>query len=195
MRRKLIAGTAALKTGLLAIGLLLLPAHGFAAMVNGLEWLDLAETGAGSGVTAPSYLYALTPALAGAGWGYASEAQVLSLYDTLLPDGTASSYAEMRAFVDTMGISRVNGWWQYSQAKYMTDEGIITSMGVNTNTFYLNTGQSSVRPPGTGTFDPNDTSPYSTWLVRSAQAVPAPAAAWLFGSALVGLAIVRRRAG
>lgn len=188
-------GRAVLITGLLVAGLALLPAQGFAAVINGLEWLDLAETGAGSTVTAPSYLDALTPELAGAGWGYASEAQVVGLYNTLLPNGTSSSYAEMRAFVNTMGLSRVNGWWQYSQAKYMTDEGVITSMGVQTNTFYLNTGQSSVRPPGINIFDPNDISPFATYLVRSAQVVPVPAAAWLFGTALAGLGFVRRRAG
>ena len=193
MRNVITVGKAAPATGLLVVGLLLLPAHGFAALVNGIEWLDLAETGAGSGVTAPSYLDALTPALAVAGWGYASEAQVTGLYNTLLPNGTSSSYAEMRAFVNTMGLSRVDGWWQYSQAKYMTDAGVITSMGAKTNTFYLNTDQSSVRPPGHNTFAPDDISPYATYLVRPAQAVPVPAAAWLFGAALAGLGLVRRK--
>jgi hypothetical protein len=110
------------------------------------------------------------------------------LYNTMFP---TSSSAEAQAFITTLGVSSSAGGYDYSRGMYKDDNGDIRLMGA-----YYNPATEAFGIVSVGSGGPfiGDATYYQsgTYLARPS-AVPLPAAAWLFGSALFGLVGVARR--
>lgn len=167
---------------------------------NGLEWLDLTET------TNMSYFTVLGQLSTGSqfeGWRYATNVEVGSLFTAFgLPLDANLTVAGLvdSAIVDfsnTMGnimdpavfsygargyIGEGSGGNQYiAGAYYGISSGINFYTGPN-----LGSG-ATLTPPTTASAN------LGSYLVRDASVVPVPAAVWLFGSGLIGLAGIARR--
>jgi hypothetical protein len=163
---------------------LLISSSANAAVINGLDWLELSATGSDA-LGSESYNNTLTPGLIGQGWDYATQAQVEGLYSTMFSSGVNNTTAAQ--FMTTLGVSTTgSGSDLYSRGLYMADNSELHLMGVQTSdgTNYL------VFAPGTNSYGADTSYTFGTYLVRP---VPVPAAAWLFGSAVLGLAAVKRR--
>jgi len=169
--------------------------------VSGLDWLDLSVTQSQSYNSAPTK---------NAGWRYATNLEVVGLFNTAFAGYTDTNtikhysdsnalgaYADQSidatAFMDLFGVSGVASSFTASFGFYRDESNILRQMGVqqfatysrvfseeNTNNW---NGYENLGVQGNGVF-----------LVRTS-VVPVPAAVWLFGSGLIGLAGFARRKG
>ena len=163
---------------------------------TGLQWLDVTET---LGMT-----YAEAGALEGFRYATASEiedlmSKVLPSYSPTTRESDGQKYmnssdpsiiAEVEAYQELFGfINRSGGYGTYFY--YLDETG---SFDIWNATNWLSSIQIAGGPGNTVDASPfalNGNSLYGTYLVASA--VPVPAAAWLFGSGLIGLIGVARR--
>ena len=167
--------------------------------VNNLDWLDLTYT---DGI-------AYTPALSaaseveGGGWSYATEQQITSLWNqafgtdwTLNSAGYLSSTeytVEVDRFYSLFGETVSTATVYYSAGLFEDDNGNLRLIAAGR---VINTGLNKMYGPNyTGIYDAYREAPNTslgTFLVRTT-VVPVPAAVWLFGSGLIGLAGFARR--
>ena len=172
--------------------------------VNNLDWLDLDYT---EGLSYNAAQFAAA-SVAGGAWTYASEGQVNDMFFQMFPgwlrthsQGTSFNTlysSEVDLFTSLFGHSDrvgINDTTRFSRGFYLDDVGILRMLGVNNAVdpvlSDLIFGPDLVNDFTDWNMD-NGTYPVSTFLVRST-AVPVPAAVWLFGSGLIGLAGFARR--
>jgi len=167
----------------------------------GLDWLDLSVT------ASTSYNSAETNNI---GWRYATNSEIEGLFsvafdgytdtDTIKHNSASNvfgAYADQtedaQAFASLFGISGVASTFNATLGFYRDESNILRQMGLNQYSSYSlvfsdeNTnnwnGYENLGVAGNGVY-----------LVReSVSTVPVPAAVWLFGSGLVGLAGIARR--
>lgn len=175
---------------------------------TGLQWLDLIET---AGITSYNGAAAVFGSVDGGGWRYASNTEVENLYAELFGNpimnvsngsglfGTATAeYADIQNMHSLFGSHGATSTTTFSRGAYVDEDGILRWMG---SSIYAN--NQSAQYSGTifgleltNNFDGlRDTQhdSFGVYAVRGLPEVPIPAAAWLFGSALLGLAGIKRR--
>lgn len=144
------------------------------------EWLDLAYS---SGL---SRSYINTQFGEGgefAGWRYATLSEAVALW-TSASSGYSDTTEAVENWVSFVG--RTGTQWGYPQILSVTGSGQVV-------------GANYVKGSGWQTGDIGMSwgagmTAGSNWLVREVSAVPAPAAAWLLGTGILGLAGLRRKA-
>ena len=166
---------------------------------TGLDWLDLTETNGRSFNDISSKLGASQEF---DGWRYATADEVQTLWNNLgMPSGTYDSVqqTDIQQYQDFITASNLLGS-TYNQYNSVVFDYGMSGMSENSNgsgqrylfgmTHYIgNTNTSTINRA----VDESRVAGWSgSYLVQPA-AVPVPAAAWLFGSALVGLAGIGRK--
>jgi hypothetical protein len=162
-----------------------------------LEWLDVTST------MNMSYSVALTSTYVTVdGYRHATQSEIFTLYSNAGMTGigggfSSSNHSPSIALLSLLGVTHTQSVEQYQLGWY--DNG---SSGTSANVAELirytaSGGFGASAIPRTSNPTPNS-SPTSTspiighYLVRSS-VVPVPAAAWLFGSALIGLVGIKRK--
>jgi len=161
--------------------------------VTGLSWLDLSET-YGIPFTTASTEFGVGGQFEG--FRYATDAEVENLWLNFgidLSAGATTSVGGWDAGVETAANLLGNTWNTYAWWDYPFGVSGITATVNGTGHNAMGAYQTDW---GTTTYETSGTivvgdslsniQPYGSYLVLDA-AVPVPAAAWLFGSALVGL--------
>ena len=172
--------------------------------VTSLEWLDVTET---AGL---SYNNSLTSSLVNLGFRYANNDEVTLLFNQafngyVMTNPTQGysdtrdigSYADQAA--DVTSFQALFGTTQfvpqnliYTQMMYRDEGDILRRIGVTYQTVDDWSRVWGLDDPFSP--DPITENVYTgTFLVRGISTVPVPAAAWLFGSGLIGLIGVARR--
>jgi len=164
---------------------------------TGLRWLDLSITDNQTYVDA----LASNPA-----WSYATNSQVESLFATLFPgyvetsanhlsvhdNITDTQYQQVINFSNLFGFTGTYNGGLYSGGLYSDEDGILRMMGSLHDSSRTIVYGDEFRSNFEYSRSTSGNSNFGVYLVQTS-VVPVPAAAWLFGSGLIGLAGYARR--
>lgn len=167
----------------------------------GLDWLDLSIT------QSTSYNSAETKNI---GWRYATNSEIEGLFsvafdgytdtDTIKHNSASNvfgAYADQTedvlAFAGLFGITATTSTITSTFGFYRDEDNILRQMGVQQRTSYTQVFSDENTNNWSG-YENLGVAGNGIYLVReSLSAVPVPAAVWLFGSGLIGLAGIARR--
>jgi len=167
--------------------------------VNQLDWLDLSYTEGVSYTDATS----VADTVEGGGWTYATDAQVTSMWGQIFSSDwiptasgniTSTAYTEeVDTFTEMFGVLENHPDYSGTLGWFRDDASILRLMGV-VNYLDPDAPDEMLGPDYTANFNSvqGGVGNAGTYLVRTS-VVPVPAAAWLFGSGLLGLIGVARR--
>ncbi len=143
---------------------------------------------------------------AGYNWQLATKSQIRNLWDDFQPNVASSGFAGYddpvwrigtspgNAFLDAFGVTSSNTGWRvakgYSADEWQPDTYYMPYVKVEVHGALNGTGYYDDWITGNGGISGSlaaSTPQYSAWMISTGAAVPIPAAAWLFGSGLLGL--------